>query len=178
MLQDLQHRAGRLQFAGPHLLAGPLVVQATADHELDLVVMTQVLEIGPQIAVRLARVRRLDVDDTHHPGVHRMSVDRAAGLQRNLVAVIAQPFQQRQTAPLRQGFSTGDTDEPSFELCDLVADSVDGMPLPATERVRGIAVAAAQGTAGQANEDGWKSDATAFTLQRVKDLGQPQTRLA
>jgi hypothetical protein len=120
------------------------------------------------------RAGRLDVEHARHAHIDLGDVDGARGFQRHVVALIAQPLEQADAALLRQRLAAGDTDVAGAVAGDFGEDVVDLPPLSAVEGIRGVAVLAAQRTAGQAHEHGGPADAAGFALQGQEDLGDPQ----
>src|SRR5690606_21220539 len=115
-----------------------------ADDELDLVIGGQLADVAPQVAVHFRRTGRLDVEYLRYPPIHRRDVDRAGGLQRHLVASVAQALQQTDTALLRKRLATGDADVAHTVARDFGQHGIHVPPLAAVERVGGIAVLATQ----------------------------------
>src|SRR5690606_41728854 len=72
--------------------AGPLVIGAVADHELDLVALRKVREVAPQVAVALPRPGALQVHDAVRAGVERRDVDGAGRLHEHRNALVQQPL--------------------------------------------------------------------------------------
>src|SRR6185436_16122650 len=74
------HRAAAVQLPLAHEVARPQVVGLVGDHQLELVGLAQHVEVGPVVALRLARTGALDVDNLPHARVDGCNVDGAAGL--------------------------------------------------------------------------------------------------
>jgi hypothetical protein len=151
----------------------PVVVVATADHELDLIVRGEMSEVAPEVPGDFARAGRLQIDDAAHPRVDRRDVDRTRGFQRHLVTRVAQKLQQHQAALLRQRLAAGDADMAHAMFRHLGEDRVNLPPLPAVKGVRGIAVSPQRrGQTGEAHEYRGPADLARFALHREKDLGE------
>ena len=67
----------------------PLVIFPATDNELHLVVRRQRRHIGPQIPVRLFRVRRLDIHDTTYRRWRILNLHGTTGLQLHIKARVA-----------------------------------------------------------------------------------------
>ncbi len=74
---------------------------------------------------------------------------------------------------LLQRLPSGKLDEAGGVLCDLLADLLERLPLPShtmIQRIRRIAVAAAQPASMQPDEDAWHPGAQTLPLHREEDL--------
>ncbi|MNY14028.1 hypothetical protein D3C86_1471890 [compost metagenome] len=75
---------------------------------------------------------------------------------------------------MRQWLATGHADVARPVTGNLFDDGVQGHDFAAAEGVSGVAVLAAQGAAGQANEHGRQAGGARLALQRVENLGNSQ----
>src|SRR5690554_45313 len=169
-----QHVAALADGVVNHHAARPVVVGPAADHELDLVVRRQQRDVASEVARLLARARGLDVQDARDAGIDPADVERARGLQRDHVARVAQPAQQSDAALLRQRLAAGHADMAHAVAGDLCKDRVDVLPLAAVEGIGGIAVAAAQRAAGQADEYRRPPGVARLALERQENLGDAE----
>src|SRR5690606_24061648 len=101
-------------------------------------------------------------------------VERAAGLQRDVVARVTQGGEQDEAALLREGLAAGDADVVQAVAGDLVEDGGQVTRLAAIEGVFGVTPHTAQRTAGEADEDGGQAGAGGFALYGCEDLRHPQ----
>src|SRR5262245_3031457 len=134
--------------------ARPLVIGTTTDDDLDRIVRRQQLEVLPPNAVRLLRARRLDVDDARDTRIDVRDIDRTARLERHVEPKVTELRQQRGATRLRERLAARHTDVRRAVAAHLGLDLGERAPLAARERVRGIAVLAAQRAPGEADEDG------------------------
>ncbi len=125
---------------------------------------------------RFAGARRLDVDDAMHTLVDFADVVRTARLEGHLVAGIAKSLEQREAARLREGLAARHADMTSAVAGDVCFDLVEATPLPARERVSGVAIRATQRTARKANEHRGPTAEAGLALKGEEDLGDLQPR--
>src|ERR1700733_482159 len=172
-------REQHLATACQSMLAGhcprPLVVGAIADHELHLVGTAQCRDVLHEVPVHLPRAWGLQIHDAHHTRVQRGDGHGAAGLDGHGMAGVTEAGEQPQAVLLRQGFTAGDSDMLRAILRHFSKDFVEAPPIAAVESVGRVAVAATQGTPGQAHEHGRPADAVRLPLDRMEDLRDPET---
>src|SRR5690606_39125725 len=171
-----QDRATLVQSARKHELARPFEIRAIADDELHLLLGTQQLEIFQSIARGFPASRRLHVDDTDHSRVDVRHVHRAARFERDAIAGIAEAHEQRKATFLRERLASGHADMARAEGVYALRYGVDRHPLAAMERVRSIAVLAAERTTGEANEHRGPPHAVRLALNRQEDFGDLDAR--
>src|SRR5690606_842111 len=122
----------------------------------------------------LARTRGLDVQHPRDARIDSTDVHRPRGLQRHLVAGIAEPPEQLRASLLCQRLTAGHAYMAYAVPRDLGEDHVVVPPFAAVEGVGGVAILAAKRTAGQAHEDRRPANAARLALQGQEDLGQSQ----
>lgn len=152
-------------------LQRPVIVGTIGDDELDLIVRPQVLEVRPQVALGFAAAGRLQVHDADGAGIARADVDRAAGLDQQRPARIAQSRDEFVHACLQQRLAAGDLDQlrrVHHHFCDNVVDRARRAFL---EGVLRVAITAAQMAASQSHEHARHARPGRFALDRVEDFG-------
>src|SRR5690606_26761698 len=152
----------------------PVVVFPRADDELDLIVTTQMLDIGVKIAADLAVARGFQLADATDPLIDLGVGQRPAGFQRHFVAGVTQTLQKRLTGWLSQRLPAGDADIARLVGGDALENRFERHDFTTAERVGGIAVLTAQGAAGQAYEHSGQTTGACLPLQRVENLGYSQ----
>ena len=150
---------------------GPLVVMAVAENEFYLVVGGDAGQVGVVVALFLTGAGGLEVHDDGGAGVDEGDVEGAAGFQGDLVTGVAEAGDQGAAGGLGQGLAAGDGDEAGLPGVDGGKDLGERDAAAALEGVGCVAVGAAQGTAGEADEGGGIADGAGFPLERVEDLG-------
>src|ERR1051325_6690013 len=127
--------------------AGPIVVVAIGDHELDLVVRAEDVEVLPAVLFYLARAGALEVEDDLRARVDGADVDRPRGLDQHFVAVVAETLDQLERLRLRERLAPPHLDQVAAVAAHAAEHLVDRHPLAAGERGLGVAPAAAGGGA-------------------------------
>src|SRR5690606_2940984 len=163
-----EDRTGHL--VGPNERPRPFVVLAARDDELQRIAGRQQPKVLEAVARAFAGARRLHVDDPADPRIHAADVVRAAGLETDLVARIAEHLEKRQAAGLSERLAAGHTDVARSEARDPLEDLAARAPLAAAERIGRVAVSAAERTAGQPHEDGGPAGVEGLALDRMEDL--------
>ena len=158
-------------------LQRPVVIGARGNDELHLLLGAQLAQSLPELTLGLAGSRRLDIHHAQHARVQVTEIDGPAGLDGDLVAGVAQRREQLLAFLLRQRLAAGNADMTNAGVGNVLQHVVHGHALTAVEGVLGIAVAATQRAAGQANETGGKAGVSAFPLQRAEDLRDAKKRL-
>src|ERR1044072_7777091 len=144
------HRAAVVELALAHEVARPLVVRFVGDHQLELVGGAQQVEVGPVVALRLARAGALDVDDLAHARVDWRDVDGTARLEQHIVTRVAQLREEGQRPRWQRRPPAGELDGRAAEGGDARQDLGAREPLAFVERVLGVGPATAAGAAGGA----------------------------
>src|SRR5581483_8671239 len=106
----------------------------------------------PAVLVRLAGAGTLEIEDQRGAGIDGRHIDRSGGFDEDFEALIAEALDQLERLRLCQRFAAGDLDEVAAVALHAVEDLVDRHPLAAGERVLGVAPAAAEIAAGEADE--------------------------
>src|SRR6185503_1264903 len=103
-------------------------------------------------------------------------VERAARLERDVEAEIAELREQSRAARLRERLAAGHADVRRAVAAHLGFDLAERAPLPARERVRRVAVLAAQRATGEPHEHGGPAAEHGLALDREEDLRDPEPR--
>ena len=151
-------------------VAAPLVVGAIADHELDLVVGVAAARAPRSGCAAPRRSPASSRRRPDHARIHLRQRHGAAGLERHRKPAIAEAREQRQAVLLRQRLAAGDAHVARRESRTRARIASMLHPLAAVERIGGIAVLAAQRTAGEAHEHRGQAHRVRLALQRMEDL--------
>ena len=158
------------------LFAGPLVVGAVGEDDLDFVVGLQEGEVLPAVALHLAGAGRLEVVDFADGGGDRGDVEAAGGLEEDFEASVEAGLHEGVDAGLQEGFTTGDFDEiAGREGGELGEDFVEGHPAATCEGVDGVAPGAAEVAAGESNEVAASAGVGGLALNAVEDFGDAES---
>src|SRR6266478_711787 len=158
----------------PNEITRKLVVRAIAQHELDLIVGPERLQILDRKSIGLARVGTLHVHDLDDLHWHTRQGSLAAGLKQNLVAAVEQLLHKRNHFLLLQHrFAARDLDESTTRAQGnhLVEDFFPAHFAPAVETEFAVAPGAAKIASGQTHEDARESGVRRFALQGSVNLG-------
>ena len=160
-----QHLArAAVQAVLDQLGARPVVIVAGTDHELDLVVGRQQVQVLVEVAMRLFGARGLEIDHSAYTRVHRGNIQGAAGFQGHLVTGVTQLLEQRDGVGLRQRLTAGHADVARPVTGNLFKDVFKGSHGAATEGVGAVTVLATQGATGQAHKYCGQAGRSRFTL--------------
>lgn len=160
----------RSQVMKPHHLPGPLVVSAVGNHEFDLVVRAEALQVSPEVVSRHSAFRALDVVNQHGPLVDRRDVYASPGLNQDLFAGVEELFDENMNTGLKERLAARDLDQAGRIPVDLLEDLADGHILAFREGVGGIAVPAAQIAAREPDKGAGAPGMGRFPLQTVEDF--------
>jgi hypothetical protein len=147
-------------------------VSAIRDHELDLIPIAKVLEIRPEIALRLAATGTFDIENLDRSGIENAGIETAASLDKDGVALITEPGDKLATvALLDEGLAPRDFDEPAVHGFDLPHNLINAHFAAACKSVFAVAPHAAQIAKRQPDKGARQAGKRGFTLDRMKDLG-------
>src|SRR6185437_3098290 len=102
-------------------------------------------------------------------------IQRAAGLERHVEALVAQALEQFEAVRLRQGLSAGHAYMRGGVAAHLPHHGLEVVPIAVMKRILGVAITAPQRAAGQADENRGKADGVGLPLQRMKNLIDAQS---
>ncbi len=149
-------------------------VSAIRDHELDLVPIAKMLEIRPEIALRLAASRTFDIENLDRSGIENAGIETAASLDKDGVALITEPRDKLATvALLDKGLAPCDFDEVAVHAFDPLHNLINAHVAAACKSVFAVAPYAAQIAKRQPDKGARQAGKRGFTLDRMKDLGNP-----
>ena len=162
---------------------GPFIILRGADDELHLVAWLEAGDVVGEHFTGLAAAGAFPVHDMPYARVALADVVRAAGLDQHGDVQVAEAAHQRVHVFLQQRLTAGDLDERQrvAQLAGEVAlflefsdDLIDGHCLAAGERVRGVAVGAAEVAAGEADEGARQPGKGALALDAQVDFMNQQ----
>ncbi len=165
-----QDRAAAGQLARADLLAGPLVVAAVGQHELQLVPFPQVLQVVPVVPLDLPAGGTFHVHDALDPWGNLRDGQAAAGFEQHLVALGDQALHQRHNGGLEQRFAPGDLDQLARVGPDPVQHLFHRGRLPLVEGVGCVTPDAPQVAARQTHEYARAPDVGGLSLNGKEDL--------
>lgn len=149
-------------------------VGAIRDHELDLVPIAKMLEIRPEIALRLAASRTFDIENLYRSGIENAGIETAASLDKDGMALITEPRDKLATvALLDKGLAPCDFDEVAVHAFDPPHNLINAHVAAACKSVFAVAPYAAQIAKRQPDKGARQAGKRGFTLDRMKDLGNP-----
>ena len=125
-------------------VTGPVEVGPARDDELDLVLLSEEVEISFEEAPALTAPRALDIHDDDGATVEGADIDGAVGFHEYRVARVEKTRGKSKSLRLEEWLAAGQLDEAAPAPLDLGEDVPDGSLDTAGARVRGVAPAAAQ----------------------------------
>ena len=156
--------------------ARPLVVGAIGDHELELVVRRQALEVRPAVRAPLRCPGHFRSTTRDH-GVGHRRWRRAAGLEQHLVPRSSSSRISGSTSPLQQRLAAGDLDQRHANAATRrPRPRGSGAIFPAAGRRRRCRTSGSADRSGEAHEDARAADMGRLALDGVVDLVDRQHR--
>ena len=147
-----------------------VVVSTIDEDELDLVVVPETLQVIPTHPVRHIRARALYVQHRPHPLVHVHRGYRPRRLQGHQQPLVAESPEQLWRRPLKQWLATSYQHVVETGLLGLGDERIDLNGLSATTSPFGVAISAAELTAGEPNEPTAVAKTGRLALNRGDDL--------
>ncbi len=150
--------------------AGPFVVRAIENDEFYFIMGSEVIEVLEEVFAHFAAAGCLEIEDTDSAGIAGGNIEGAGGFDEDGFFEIAETGDEIVDAFLGKGFAAGDFDEVGGVGGYFSDDVFDGLGLSFPEGIFGVTIAAAEGTAGETNEDTGAAGVGGFTLNGVKNL--------
>src|SRR5450631_4558375 len=165
-----KYAAARVELKVTQLRNTPVIVRAAADDKFDEIFRCQTRKLIIAVARLLTRTWRLDINDQHHALINTRKRHRAARLKRDPIAVRAELLQELCAAFLRERFAARHADVTGAKLSYARKNGGQLPPITAVEGVSGVAVLAAQRTAGETHKRRRNAGSVRLPLQRIEDF--------
>ena len=170
------------------LFFGPVVILLRADDKLHFVGSFQVRDVFKTVARHLAAARTFQIHDAAHARIDLRNVVRAAGFDQHRETFVAQCAHEGQGVGLKQRFAAGQFDEGQFQIADFklrIGKKRGESPhfgknffhrllFTLRERIRRVAIRAAEIARRQPHEHARQPGESAFALQAEIDFVDDQ----
>ena len=131
----------------------PIVVGAIAYDELHFILGIQVLDVLPQILFYHTAGWALEIHDTLDPGINAADIETPPGFNKDFKTLVAEERHQLMHVFLKERIPSRHFDQPASVTFHLFYDRANRHLLTLFERIRCIAIRAADIAVREANED-------------------------